>query len=213
MSKDYSQLTLEEQLAVAKDYLPSLPLVLDELKKFNEREEKLEIEHKVDIDISDVGGEVSIKNSLDVNDLPEMHQSIKNLIQTLEDKDTAPKVTVKQEKSIVDLKNVEKLLTKLVAKDVSVNVKKDTVKLPSTAREAVPVRLSNGKSFYEAMFSGGGGIGQLSQLTITESTSTPGVFGLVMLNPDGSNISAGGGGTTPTASTYGNGTYENATYA
>lgn len=196
-NKSYADYNAEEQLAVLRDYLPKLPEIVEKLEALETRKEHLEIEHKVDVDVSDIDGKVEVKNSLDVNDVPEMHESIKKLITTLENKDTNAKVTVKQEKTIIDLKKLEKLMAKLVEKEVVVNVEKETIKFPSTAKSAIPVRLSNGKQFYEAMFSGGGGIGKLANVSIVESTEFPGVYGMVMLNPDGSTISAGGG-TTPT---------------
>ena len=195
MKKTYAEYSLEEQLSVFKEYLPRLPQILEQLEKFNERDEKLEIEHKVDVDLTDVKGSVAVTNPIEVNDLPEMLEGIKKLADLIEKQDLKPQVNVTQEKTTIDLKPVEKLLKNLIKKDVVVNVEKDQISFPSTAREALPVRLSNGKSFYEAMFTGGGGgIGKLANIDIVESSDNPGVFGMVVLNPDGSTISAGAGG-------------------
>lgn len=196
-NKSYADYNAEEQLAVLRDYLPKLPEIVEKLEALETRREHLDIEHKVDVDITDVEGKVEVTNSLDVNDLPQMHQTLKTLVETLESKEFDPTIDVQTPKVVVDLKKLEKLFAQLVEKEVVVNVEKETIKFPSTARSAIPVRLSNGKQFYEAMFSGGGGIGKLANVSIVESTDFPGVYGMVMLNPDGSTISAGGG-TTPT---------------
>ena len=61
---------------------------------------------------------------------------------------------------------------------------------------------------YPAMNGGGGGStglvqaedssGTLRTLTAVESADSPGVYGLLVLNADGSAVSTGGGGSTPT---------------
>lgn len=66
----------------------------------------------------------------------------------------------------------------------------------------------------EAGKGGGGGgltLGELAKVSVVESTDNPGVFGLVVLNPDGSTLSAGGGSSP--SSTYGSGVYGTAVYA
>lgn len=72
-------------------------------------------------------------------------------------------------------------------------------KLPKEAKDAIPVRLSNGKEFYEAItqvFGGGGGGGGTPKV---QSTSDSNIYAVPVVNPDGSDISAGSGWITARA--------------
>ena len=199
MSDNYNHYTLEEQLQVIKDNLPMLRDIHEALLKFNERQEKLEIEHKVDL--TDVKGVVKVEDKVEVNDLPNLIQAVEKLWTVFDDKDFSTKVDVKAPNVKVELKQVEKLLKELVKKDVIVNTKENKITFPTTPKDALPVRLvtSDGKSYYEARggVGSGGGIGKLANVNIVESTDNPGIYGLVVLNPDGTALSTGGG-TTPT---------------
>ena len=113
----------------------------------------------------------------------------------------------------INMKNVEKLLTQLLKKDVTVNVEKDKLTFPQKAKDALPVKLvtSDGKRFYDAINGGGGGgIGKLANIDIVESTDFPGVFGMVVLNPDGSSI---GVSPAPLRAAYGTAIYDTDVYA
>lgn len=68
-------------------------------------------------------------------------------------------------------------------------------KLPKEAKDAIPVRLSDGKKFYEAITQvfGQGGGGSVPKV---QSTTTPSIYGVPIVNPDGSSISAGSSGLT-----------------
>lgn len=70
----------------------------------------------------------------------------------------------------------------------------------------LPVRLTDGYNWYKSQFSGGGGglmMGEdingsgVKPIAVVESTATPGVFGVVVLNADGTSLSTGGGATDP----------------
>lgn len=197
--KSYQDFSLEEQLAVLKDYLPKLDQLseaVELLKSIDERKEELNITH--DVNLSDIEGEVTIKDSVEVNDLDRLIETVENLQQAFEKKKFDPTVNVKAPQVKVDLKDLKKTLKALVEKDVVVNVKKDKITFPTRAKDALPVKLvtSDGKAFYNASSGSSGGIGQLANVGVVESTDTPGVFGLVVVNADGSAVS--GGGTTPT---------------
>lgn len=88
----------------------------------------------------------------------------------------------------ISFKGVVEVLNKISEKIDSLKIK-----LPKTAEDAISVRLSNGEKFYEAItqvFNSGGG-GSVP----TVGTSQSGIRGVPVVNPDGSNISAGGSGT------------------
>lgn len=68
-----------------------------------------------------------------------------------------------------------------------------TFKWPKDADEAIPVRLSDGKKFYEAItqfFNQGGG----GSVPRVQSTVTPAIHAVPVVNPDGTNVSGGSGG-------------------
>jgi hypothetical protein len=72
----------------------------------------------------------------------------------------------------------------------------EKIKLPTNAKDALPVRLSDGEEFYKAVTEvittgmqavGGGG-------SVPKITLAGGIQAVPVVNPDGTNISAGGGG-------------------
>ena len=194
MSRDYDQFDLAEMLTLFKDKLPFLEEVHKELIKFNEREEKLEIEHKVDVDLTDVKGDFNVLNSVEVNDMKELIEDVKSLKEAITAQELNPEIHVESPKVTVKLDKLESALKTLADKEVKINVKEQKVDFPTRAKDALPVKLvsSDGKRFYDAQSSGGGGIGKLANVSIVESTEQAGVFGFVVLNPDGTSLSAGG---------------------
>lgn len=166
---EYDNYSLEEQLDVFKQYLPRLPEILDQLQKFNDRDEKLTIEHDVNVDLTDVKGEVKVINKLDVNDIDTLLTEVKKTNQILNEVEFDPTVDVKAPIVNMDLKKLETVLQALADKDVVVNVKENSVKLPTRAQDAIAVKLvdPDGKQFYRAQSTGGGGgIGKLAELNI-----------------------------------------------
>jgi hypothetical protein len=64
----------------------------------------------------------------------------------------APPTTLK----VSNLNKLESLLTTIAQKNLEVTVQREVLKLPTSAKEAIPVRLSDGKSFYDVKNMGGG---------------------------------------------------------
>jgi hypothetical protein len=92
------------------------------------------------------------------------------------------------EEGMSDLsKDVVNLQTALEEKDMSVNVTKEKITMPSTARDYVSVRLTDGKRFYEAMTTVAS---SLSNLPLVQSTVT-GEWALSVANADGTPVTGG----------------------
>ena len=102
---EYSEYSLEEQLQVLKDNLPMLRDIHKALEKFNEREEKLEVTHDVNVDLTDVKGSVKVENSIEVNDLPDLIEAVKSVVKTLDGKDYSPNIDVKASDVKINMKN------------------------------------------------------------------------------------------------------------
>lgn len=105
------------------------------------------------------------------------------------------KDAINKEVEVRNLNNIENkldTLNKTVAdKDLSVQVTKEDIKLPRNAKDAIAVRLSDGKKFYEAI---AGFTAAAQTLPFVISTET-GKYVLAVANADGTPIS---GGTTET---------------
>lgn len=170
-------------------------------------------------------GQVVVKNEVlaKISNLADVAEKLDGVISSIESQTSL--VGAKNKETADASKEIRSLLKQLIGKETTVNVAAPEVKVdvpdsvevnnwPTSPTKPVPVRLSDGKQFYtqlqQIISSGGGGGVAFArlwdgnryngniQLTAVESIDSPGVYGLVMLNPDGSTISAGDGTLTPT---------------
>lgn len=139
----------------------------------------------------------------------------------------APIVNVPETVVNVDAPDLKPIQTGLSSVEKAIKAvklpKTDTSKMEKQLAEANKL-LAKLKETLEEMPSGGGGGGGMNSLsaydtsevlrsvTAVESADNPGVYGLLVLNADGTAVSTGGGGSS-SSSTYGSGTYGSATYA
>lgn len=166
--------------------------------------------------------EVNTQKEVEVSNLKELKDSFELMTKNVEE-------AIKQNKPVsemivsniadavaktVSVDNLDKVTDKLdgIIEAVSkrdkpvVNVSKQEIKLPTSPKDPISVRLSDGKSFYSAITSLAGA---LQSFPLVTSTQTGGLA-LAVANSDGSPIS--GGSSTP-SSTYDSGVYGTATYA
>jgi len=150
------------------------------------------------VDVSNEKFEVEVSNEKDLEPaLKAMAEKIVKAVETAKTekievtnlKDIEQRDTIK----ISNLETVEDLLGDLLDKEFNVTVKQDAPKFPITAKEAMSVRLSDGKSFYKAL----GGLQSAIQRLPTVISTVTGEQVLAVANADGTPIE--GGTTTPPA--------------
>lgn len=168
--------------------------------------------------ISKIDGYVQKKNGVQSNkqDFEDIKQLLKTLITTFKEfkidipKEItvpAPKVTVQapQVKIPAPIVNVPKAqpIVNVVERDYSESINKElkkvqklleSVKIDTTAKNPLAVRLTDGEGFYKALetvvtqaIQGGG------SSVPTVKSELPGIRGVPVVNPDGSNIAGGSG--------------------
>ena len=116
-----------------------------------------------------------------------------------------PDTITLNEKQFAELKKALQIDNKVTVKapDVSVEIPEQMrVDTSQDVGDYIPTRLTDGKKFIniEALLKDifqAAQQGASSYIPTVESTDNPGVFGVVMLNPDGSTISAGSTPTDP----------------
>lgn len=95
--------------------------------------------------------------------------------------------------AIRDLMSVKSIDSKI--EQIVKSIKTLSFNFPKKAEDAIPVRLSDGEKFYSAItqvfggMTGGGG-----STPKVQSTTTPSIYAVPVVNPDGSNVSGGVGG-------------------
>lgn len=117
-----------------------------------------------------VDGEVSVSNSLEIDNLYEIKNWLTDLGETIkfviENNSYKPvsKISIEnieQAKTselkinnLDDLKKYFKLIESAIVKNQPIlNIEKQQIKFPTLAKDAIPVRLSDGKAFYKAIMS------------------------------------------------------------
>lgn len=199
---DDLSLYLEEQRMILKELQTSIILL-------NQLVQKQVEAYKPPVENVTVKGAVSVNTQKDVevNNLDIVTDSIDTMKQQVTEAIKANKPVdkievsniedaISKEVSVRNLKNIETKLDTLDEtlknKDMSVHVTKQDVVLPKNAKDAIAVRLSDGKKFYEAI---AGFTAAAQTLPFVISTET-GKYVLAVANADGTPIS--GGSTTPT---------------
>lgn len=197
------ELYLEEQRQQLKDLIKSV----ETLAKSLEDDRHINVVNEIP-DTTKVQGSVEVSNqpeSISVDNLNEVKEALKefttDLKKAIEDNSHKPaeSVTIKNANEVqtksVEINNLQDLKTYFaeVVRAVEsnqpiVNVAKQDITFPRTAKEAIPVRLSDGKGFYnaiaQAVSSGGGIAPSLTRLSHTA---------IAVVNADGSAIGSSGG--------------------
>lgn len=147
-----------------------------------------------------------------VDELKDLKASVsfKEDVERLEKAITETELKVKDIDTLIDsvkeIKNEEVVesVNRLIAKLEENSISQDPKDFQPVRRvRKVGNRLIFDDDPLQVIVNGGGGGGSaIPRNMIVESTDFPGVFGLVVLNPDGSMLSVGGGGGTPDAATF-----------
>lgn len=210
---------------------------MDKAKLAQLRRKKLEANKKIESEkhqavinsqkqvVESVNKLAEILESKDNKDILEVIKSIDTSKELQSMIDMVNKLDDKSEQSSKDLteliaKNTAKQNEAIaeIASKLSESIQKQNIKsqepldfVPTRRVRKIGNRLVFDDDPMQVSVVGGGGIGKLSKISIVESIDFPGVFGMVVLNPDGSTISNGGTPVTP--NTYDNGRYGTAIYS
>lgn len=213
--KTNEELHLEEQRKILLDTQKTIGELLPALEKVASAIEPPKDEVAIK-------GDVTIANppeSMEVSNLEALTDAIKSLgdklHKTIEKNSHKPldTVTVANPTESVTIKNLtatNNLLTELKKAidglDLHVSVEKQEIKFPTAAKDAVPVRLSDGKSFYKAVQTAVTSGLSNAVLQGVDSTGKPrpirvaaidgneaNGFGVVVVDASGDPISSGGG--------------------
>lgn len=213
--KTNEELYLEEQQQILLDTQKAIGELLPALEKVASAIEppKDEVAIKGNVTIANQPEAIAVTNLEAITDAlnnlgDKLHTSIeKNAHKPPE------AVTVKNQVDSVTVKNLtstNKLLTELKKAidglDLNVTVEKQDIKFPTAAKDALPVRLSDGKSFYKAVQTAVTTGLSNSVLQGVDSTGKPrpirvaaidgneaNGFGVVVVDASGDPISSGGG--------------------
>ena len=156
---------------------------------------KVILENKIDsLDISNlhilkewIEDQTNQLRSVIKENKPETQRDI--IVKNLKDIPKVESVTIK---NWSDFDKFTKSVVNAIKENKSeVNVTKQEIKLPTSAKEPISVRLSDGKSFYNAIAAMTSGL----QIPRIQSTTTPAVYGVPVVNPDGSSIGSLSGST------------------
>lgn len=197
------ELIHEEQREILKGLVSSV----ETLAKSLEDDRHINVTNEIP-DTTTVKGSVEVTNhqeSISVDNLSEVKEALKTfadeLKKTITENSYKPveDVTIKNAKDLqaesIKVNNLDELKTYLseIVKAVQdnqpiVNVEKQSIDLPKTAKDYISVRLTDGKSFYNAIaqaVSSGGGIAP----SLTRNSHTA----IAVVNTDGSPIGSSGG--------------------